>query len=51
MDLVPSIVNRVAEVHSSRMMIDSVDENFDIKPNRLIGDRAYGSAPILDWLV
>ena len=28
-------------------MIERVDEQFDIKPDRLIGDTAYGTAPML----
>ncbi len=51
MDVEPSTANRIAEVHSTRMMIDRVEESFDIKPNLLIGDTAYGAAPMLDWLV
>jgi len=32
-------------------MIDHVEETFGIKPQRLLGDTAYGSAPMLEWLV
>lgn len=32
-------------------MIDRVEELFDIKPDRLIGDTAYGTAPMLAWMV
>ena len=32
-------------------MIDRVEEQFDIKPDRLIGDTAYGTAPMLAWIV
>jgi hypothetical protein len=32
-------------------MIDRVEERFDLKPKRLIGDTAYGSAAMLGWLV
>ena len=45
----PSV--RTAEVHSTRTMIDHVEDRFDLKPKRLIGDTAYGSAPMLEWLV
>jgi hypothetical protein len=32
-------------------MIARVEERFEIKPKKLIGDTAYGSAPLLGWLV
>jgi hypothetical protein len=32
-------------------MIDRVEARFDITPQRLIGDTAYGTAPMLGWLV
>jgi hypothetical protein len=32
-------------------MIDRVKERFDLKPKHLIGDTAYGSAAMLNWLV
>ena len=32
-------------------MIDRVEETFDLKPDRLLGDTAYGSADMLHWLV
>ncbi len=50
-DVEATPANRAAEVESTRMMIDRVEARFDITPNRLIGDTAYGSAPMLDWLV
>ena len=42
---------RQAEVGAARTMIDRVAKTFDLKPERLIADTAYGSAPMLDWLV
>ena len=42
---------RQAEVGATRAMIDRVSETFDLKPERLIADTAYGSGPMLDWLV
>jgi transposase len=42
---------RTAEVNSTRTMIERVEERFDLKPERLIGDMAYGAAPMLGWLV
>jgi hypothetical protein len=32
-------------------MIDRVEREFNWKPARLIGDMAYGSAKLLDWMV
>mgnify|MGYP001634917666 CR=1 FL=1 len=32
-------------------MIERVEEQFDIKPDRLIGDTAYGVAPMLAWML
>jgi transposase len=43
--------HRIAEVTSTRTMVDRVEENLDIKPDRLIADTAYGSAAMLDWVV
>ncbi len=32
-------------------MIERVEERFAITPQRLLGDTAYGAAPMLAWLV
>ena len=32
-------------------MIERVEERFDLKPLRLIGDMAYGNAELLGWMV
>src|ERR1700761_108496 len=32
-------------------MIERTEERFGLKPERLIGDTAYGAAPMLNWLV
>ena len=32
-------------------MLERVEERFDITPTRLIGDTAYGTAPMLGWIV
>ena len=42
---------RQAEVGAVRTMIDRVQEKHVLKPERLIADTAYGSGPMLDWLV
>lgn len=42
---------RTDEVNATRTMIDRVEERFEMKPTRLIGDMAYGAAEILGWMV
>ncbi len=42
---------RTSEVNATRTMIDRVEERFDLKPTRLIGDTAYGAAELLGWMV
>lgn len=42
---------RQAEVGAARTMIDRIGNTFNLHPERLIADTAYGSAPMLDWLV
>ncbi len=42
---------RTDEVNCVRTMLERVEERFDLKPQRLIGDMAYGAAPMLGWLV
>lgn len=39
------------EVGSTRTMINRVEERFNIKPKKIVGDTAYGAAPMLGWLV
>ncbi len=34
-----------------RPCLERVEERFDITPSRLIGDTAYGAAPMLGWIV
>jgi len=50
-DVEPSPAIRSDEVDSTKTMINRVEQRFKLKPERLIGDTAYGSAPLLDWLV
>jgi transposase len=42
---------RQAEILAAKRMIERSLENFDLYPGRLIGDTAYGSAEMLNWLV
>jgi len=39
------------EVESTKTMVERVEEHFDLKPERLIADTAYGTAPMLGWMV
>ena len=51
LDVEATPANRTDEVESTKVMIERVEARFDITPERLIGDTAYGSAPMLAWLV
>jgi hypothetical protein len=42
---------RQAEVGSTKTMLDRVKDKFDLDPDWLIADTAYGSGPMLGWLV
>lgn len=50
-DVEASKVGRNDEVEATKTMIDRVEDRFDMKPERLVGDTNYGTAPILGWLV
>ncbi|MFS8087247.1 MAG: transposase [Acidobacteriota bacterium] len=50
-DVEATPTHRTAEVNATRTMIDRVEERFDLKPDRLIGDMAYGAAELLGWMV
>jgi len=42
---------RQAELGATRTMLKRVEEKFDLQPERLIADTAYGTGPMLGWLV
>ena len=42
---------RPAETGAAQTMIDRTIDRFDLSPERLIADTAYGAAPMLNWLV
>lgn len=50
-DVEASAVNKAAEVNATRTMMERVEDKFDLKPDRLVGDTNYGSAAMLGWLV
>jgi len=51
MDVEASRAIRQAEVGAAKTMIERTEERFDLKPERLAADTAYGSAANLNWLV
>jgi transposase len=51
MDVEATAAHRTAEVEVTKTMIDRVEARFDLKPQRLIGDMAYGTAPMLAWMI
>ena len=51
MDVEATRAIRQAEVGAAKTMIDRTEERFDLKPERLAADTAYGSARNLNWLV
>jgi len=51
LDVEATPAHRTAEVDSTKTMVDRVEERFGITPERLIGDTAYGTAPMLAWMV
>jgi transposase len=50
-DVEATAAHWIAETEATKIMVDRVEERFDLKPKRLIGDTAYGSAPLLNWMV
>ncbi len=50
-DVEPTAAYRPEEVNATRTMINRVEDRFEITPQRLIGDTAYGTAEILGWMV
>jgi len=50
-DVEATPAHRTQEVESTRTMIERVQERFGLTPKRLVGDTAYGTGPMVDWLV
>ena len=42
---------RQAELGAMQTMVDRTKDIFDINPERMIADTAYGTGPLLEWLV
>jgi transposase len=51
LDVEASRAIRQAEVGAARTMIERTELRFGLKPKLLAADTAYGSAPMLNWLV
>ncbi len=43
--------NRIVEIAVTQTMMDRVRRRFDLQPQRLAGDTAYGAVRLLKWLV
>ncbi len=50
-DVEPSTAVRQAEVTAAKTMIERTNDRFELHPERLAADTAYGSAEMLAWLV
>jgi transposase len=50
-DVEATPAHRTQEVESTKTMIERVEQRFGLKPERLVGDTAYGTAPMLGWMV
>ena len=50
-DVEATPAHRSREVESTKTMIDRVEQRFGMKPDRLVGDTAYGTGPMLGWMV
>ncbi len=50
-DVEATRANLKDEVDAAKVMVERVEARFEMKPKRLIGDTAYGSAEILGWMV
>jgi len=50
-DVEATPANRTQEVDSTKAMVNRVEQRFGMKPRRLVGDTAYGTAEMLSWMV
>ena len=50
-DVEATSAHRIEENDATKTMIDRVEQRFELKPKCLIGDTAYGTASMLNWLV
>jgi len=50
-DVEATPAHRTQEVESTKTMVNRVEQRFGLKPDRLVGDTAYGTASMLGWMV
>src|SRR5947208_9601407 len=50
-DVEATPAHKIDEIHATKTMIERVEDRFDLRPDRLIGDTNYGTAAILGWMV
>jgi hypothetical protein len=50
-DVEATAAHRKEEVEATKTMLDRVEARFELKPKHLIGDMAYGTGPMIGWLV
>ena len=50
-DVEATAAYRIEETEATKTMVERVEDRFGIKPKRLIGDTAYGTAAMLSWMV
>lgn len=51
LDVAATPAHRTPEVESTKTMVERVEATFNLTPERLIGDTAYGTATLLGWMV
>jgi transposase len=50
-DVEATPAHKIDEIHATKTMIERVEDRFDLRPDRLIGDTNYGTTAILGWMV
>jgi transposase len=51
LDAAGTRANRAVEIAAAQTMVDRVERRFDLRPQKLAGDTAYGAVRLLKWLV
>jgi transposase len=50
-DVEATAAHKTDEINAAKTMIERVENRFDLKPDRLVGDTNYGTAEMLGWMV
>ncbi len=50
LDVAATQVSRTVEAASVRQMVERIQQQYGLKPQRLIGDTSYGTASMLGWM-